>query len=815
MTCIPVKICIFSLFFLTLYPTTISAQRSLIFEEYFDDNFLMWMTGNTPEYAATVQEGYYNIGYKQNNGVWYFWQSVPVHPDTSFYIESKIIPFLKTKESVYGLIWGVKDVNNYNSFMISSMGMASVGICEKGVFKKIIPWQQAGNYQNNQQHYLGIRQKGGKLHYYLDGKKIFSSSVLPFRGPRLGFMISGKTTAKIDYLRVQQDRHINLIEDAIRGQRRENLGANINSNYAELHPLVAHDGNSLFVTRKGHPENIGYDKKDDAWVAHKQQDGSWSKIKQMAFPINNNNHNHIIAVSPDNNTLLLGNTYYANGHSKGKGISMSHRQEDGSWAVPEDVIIDNFYNQNPIHSMHLSADKKLLIMSIERNDSYGHLDIYVSILQKNGHFSQPKNLGNTINTSYEDGTPFLAADGKTLYFSSAGHGGYGSTDIFVSRRLDDSWRKWSIPQNLGPEINSNEWEGYYSITAAGDKAYLVSNKGKDHIGGEDIYKVIPPKSARPNPVLILKGRVIDAKTKAALHAKILFRQANNKQEISNALSNHSNGEFQAIIPSEKSYDLLAFKGGYFPVNRNVAIGKIDSFTTLKLNIELYPIEEDSDIPLQLSTKNRQGALSEQDIEAIERLLVFMKKYPDMKIQLKGPSAIQLENSSQYIHAKDIAKTRVKTKQIDSLKEVFFEIEALNLREEKQWRRGNFNKNLTDSSLQNGQIFRLNNTFFPADSSRLTTSAQKELTQVIALLQNKPQLTVEIGGHSNGLPDHAYCDKLSTERAKRVADFLYSNGIPDQQVSYKGYGKRNPIASNENQYGRRRNQRVELKIIAVK
>ena len=240
MTCIPVKICIFSLFFLTLYPTTISAQRSLIFEEYFDDNFLMWMTGNTPEYAATVQEGYYNIGYKQNNGVWYFWQSVPVHPDTSFYIESKIIPFLKTKESVYGLIWGVKDVNNYNSFMISSMGMASVGICEKGVFKKIIPWQQAGNYQNNQQHYLGIRQKGGKLHYYLDGKKIFSSSVLPFRGPRLGFMISGKTTAKIDYLRVQQDRHINLIEDAIRGQRRENLGANINSNYAELHPLESH-----------------------------------------------------------------------------------------------------------------------------------------------------------------------------------------------------------------------------------------------------------------------------------------------------------------------------------------------------------------------------------------------------------------------------------------------------------------------------------------------------------------------------------------------------------------------------------------------
>ena len=131
---------------------------------------------------------------------------------------------MNTKESVYGIIWGVNDVNNYNAYMVSSMGMASVATCRGGRFTKVIDWKKAGNYQNNQVHTLGIRNKGGQMHYYLDGKKVLTSSPLPFYGPLTGFVISGKTTAKIDYLRVQQDRQINLIENAIRGHHKENLG---------------------------------------------------------------------------------------------------------------------------------------------------------------------------------------------------------------------------------------------------------------------------------------------------------------------------------------------------------------------------------------------------------------------------------------------------------------------------------------------------------------------------------------------------------------------------------------------------------------
>ena len=111
-----------------------------------------------------------NISYKQAQGVWYFWQSIPVHSDTSFYIESKITPYLNSSKSVYGLIWGVKDNNNYNAYLINKMGNTSVITCRNGKLSRIKDWTTKGSYQNNQSHIIGIRQKDGLLHYYLDGK---------------------------------------------------------------------------------------------------------------------------------------------------------------------------------------------------------------------------------------------------------------------------------------------------------------------------------------------------------------------------------------------------------------------------------------------------------------------------------------------------------------------------------------------------------------------------------------------------------------------------------------------------------------------
>lgn len=801
------------LFAAILTSSWLFGQKNIIFEENFDDNFLQWMHGENEDYKASVQNGQYKVAYKHEQGAWYFWQSIPVHPDTSYYIESKITPFLESKQSVYGLIWGVQDLNNYNAFLMSNEGKTAVVICKNGQLTKIVNWTQVGYYQSNQAHLLAIRKNNGKLRYYLDGKLVMRTPVLPFHGDLLGFMITGKTRAHIDHLLVKQDRAINLVEESLESYARKNLGKNINSPYAELHPLIAHDGQSLFVTRKGHPKNLGDDKRDDAWVAHKQANGSWGPLQPVSSPLNNNNHNQVIAVSPDNNTLLLGNTYLANGQSKGKGVSISHRQADGSWEIPKDVIIDNYYTQNPIHSIHLAASEQLLLMALERNDSRGHLDLYVSFLQPNGHFSQPKNLGPTINTPYIDGTPFLAADGKTLYFSSAGHGGYGSTDIFVSRRLDDSWENWSTPQNLGPKINSNRWEAYYSTSAFGDRAYFVSTQGPDHVGAEDIYEIIPPESARPTPTLLVKGKIFDAVTKQPLRANVYYYNAQTNKEQGSALSSSKEGAYQVVLPPEQQYKFLGHCEGYYPATKVLEVGAIEQSTQQYIELYLHPIEVGQSIPLtQLVFDPNSQALDPHSTQALARLTTFMRKYPNMHIALQSSNKYQSQQLQDYLLQQGIPDSRV-VLHPQTTEQPQFSIVALAPVEEPVLYSGNFDENLSGKMVREGQIFRLNKTYFEADSSNILPTTVKELQQVALFLMQNSAIVVEVGGHTNGLPEAAYCDSLSTRRARQVAQYLVNLGAAPSQVHYQGYGKRHPVASNKTLRGRQRNQRVELKILS--
>ncbi len=125
------------------------------------------------------------------------------------------------------------------------------------------------------------------------------------------------------------------------------------------------------------------------------------------------------------------------------------------------------------------------------------------------------------------------------------------------------------------------------------------------------------------------------------------------------------------------------------------------------------------------------------------------------------------------------------------------------------------KELEDpAKLTKGQTIRMDQLYFPADSSTITKSSLPVLNEVYNFLSSNPNVAVEIGGHTNGTPSHEYCDKLSTERAKAIVDYLVDKGIARKRLQYKGYGKRNPIDTNKTPVGRKKNQRVEIKILSV-
>ncbi len=127
------------------------------------------------------------------------------------------------------------------------------------------------------------------------------------------------------------------------------------------------------------------------------------------------------------------------------------------WSIPKDILIDNFINTGNFVSYAISPDQKVLITSIENGKSMGNLDLFVSFHIDENRWSEPINMGSILNTAEMEFSPFIAADAQTLYFSSKGHPGQGDADIFMSRRLDDTWLNWSTPKNLGPEINTKKW----------------------------------------------------------------------------------------------------------------------------------------------------------------------------------------------------------------------------------------------------------------------------------------------------------------------------------------------------------------------
>ena len=266
--------------------------------------------------------------------------------------------------------------------------------------------------------------------------------------------------------------------------KKENLGRSINTKYSEHWPVISPDGRTLYFLREEDPVNYG--ESGDIWFSTLQNDGTWTLAQHYGKPLNSFDGGSVCSVTPDGNTLLLLGMYKIDGRINFNGFSLSHRTKDG-WSFPLGIVIKNIYNDNNHWSGYLSNDGKKLFMGIERKDSYGECDIYISFLQNNNVWSEPINLGNVINSKEMEEDAFLAADNVTLYFESKGHGGFGGFDVFMSKRLDDSWKKWSTPVNLGPEINTSKDEQEYYITAKGDYAYFASDDNS--YGNLDIFRI--------------------------------------------------------------------------------------------------------------------------------------------------------------------------------------------------------------------------------------------------------------------------------------------------------------------------------------
>lgn len=460
--------------------------------------------------------------------------------------------------------------------------------------------------------------------------------------------------------------------------------------YSSITPVVTADENTIFFARK--LEN------DRAERITRDENLEWSKPEIMPFPINRDKKNSSVESANSDGTAIYSRGVYEN-DKYFHGITQYKMGLDGKWFESEKSKINDFKNVNRYLNYNLSNDGKYLIVVADMKTGYGNNDIHIAFKQDDGSFSQPKNLGPAINSAAHESTAFLAPDNATLYFSTSGLPGYGDNDIFMSKRLDDTWTNWSSPINLGPTINSEAWDSYFTTSASGNLGIIASSKEGTYSA---LYYFELEKMVKPDPVVVLSGTVSDAETNEPLLTNVQVKGLTTKNS-DNIITNPNNGRYSKVLLKGEKYEIIAEKEGYYPISELVDLTSLDEFLEVEKNLKLVKIKV-------------------------------------------------------------------------------------------------------------GQVIRLNNIFFEFAKSNLMDESFEELDRLLKLMNDNPEMNIQISGHTDGVGSDDSNQKLSQDRSQSVVDYLTSKGINKSRIIAVGYGKSKPIASNDTEEGRALNRRVEFVIL---
>jgi len=430
----------------------------------------------------------------------------------------------------------------------------------------------------------------------------------------------------------------------------ELLSDNINTPYKDLKPLVSPDDKTLFLSRMYAPENVGGSKDpEDIWVSNRDANGDWQLARNVGAPLNNEGPNFICSAVPFNDgyVLLLGNRY--KNKKMIEGLSMVFKL-DTSYSEIKPVNIKNQENFSPFANYQLSHNRDIIIMSVQRRNTFGNRDLYVTFLQDDNSWSTPKNLGEVINTSDEESTPYLATDGRTLYFSSKGHLGFGGSDIYMSRRLDDTWENWSDPENLGPLINTALDEIFFHVAYNNRYAYYTQGNGKD----ADILRFALPLFHLPYPVIQVIGEVVNKKTQEPIEgAEVIFNNLTDNL-IEGKRFTDSLGIVNISIPSGFKYDIEARAKGFVGID-DFPIDFTDRYEndTVHYKLELDPIELGQRIALDnIYFDFDKATLKPQSFVQLNKVYNFLKTNESVKIELDGHTcSIGTEDYNQKLSEK--------------------------------------------------------------------------------------------------------------------------------------------------------------------
>ncbi|TAG10418.1 MAG: OmpA family protein [Sphingobacteriia bacterium] len=583
-----------------------------------------------------------------------------------------------------------------------------------------------------------------------------------------------------------------------------NLGAKVNTNAGELHPIITADGKKLFFVRDNYMGNTGgVEDSQDGYLSILGIEDKWQEASNLGKPFNSGKFNSIESVSVDQNSFIIRGSYDSSGVRTNKGgFSYIVKTENG-FSLPTPITIKN-YNRlssgSKYSNISLCSDGKTMLIALSDPLDKMKGNIYVSfknstsvnksevfeertatgieedtpdagangggapeekkhkfsladlkkknrknnkeevskgkssdtntphkteqnnstsgvgstgqsgslgmggrggILIPKFEWSEPKPIKVFALKGIDEGTPYLASDMKTLYYSSDRIGSIGGNDIWMSVRQDDSWQNWSEPVNLGSEINTPSWDAYYTLDAKAEFAYMVSNQ--DGFGKGDIVKVQLKEVLRPKPVVLIKGKVYNDLTKKVMGASIIYENLVTNENIGMANANPQTGEYQIALPCGFNYGFLAAAPGFFSLSNSLDLIKQNEYTEIIRDLYLSPIEI-------------------------------------------------------------------------------------------------------------GKAISLNNIFFDFGKASLRPESAGEIERLADLLIRNPSIEIALSGHTDNIGNEKANLSLSTERVNAVKKALVDKGLNESRINAQGFGSTKPVATNTTDDGRQRNRRVEFTVV---
>lgn len=416
-----------------------------------------------------------------------------------------------------------------------------------------------------------------------------------------------------------------------------NLGADVNSPYAEYSPVISADGAiMLYTSRK--PNNEKDIKKNKQsmemiYMSTWNNSGSkWNASSPAPSPVNINGRNNVVlGLSNDGQRMMI----YRDDDA-GNGNIWETDLEGTVWSEPE-LLPAPINTEHHESSASLAPDGKTLYFVSNRPGGLGGRDIWISTKDANGVWSTPMNPGAAINTKEDEEGVFIHPDGVTLYFSSKGHKGSGGYDIYKSTRVNGMW---ATAENLGQPVNTAGDELFYQLTADGKKAYYASSGQPGSIGDKDIYEItytpIEKKKDTGPKLTLLKGIVTDSLTHKPLAARIDIYDNTTNELITTVQSNSASGAYLVSLPAGRDYNITATAPGYLFHSDNFNIPDSANFQQVERNIELQKLEVGSSIVLNniFFDYNKATLRSESYVE-LNNLLKLMQENPTLVIEISG------------------------------------------------------------------------------------------------------------------------------------------------------------------------------------